>query len=156
MRTDLLAKVLITTIVLTCICSDVYGQQCALGVGEQAFLSMNQSMNRPVLKPSDLRQRHYSPLGKPCVTVERSSQAEKANPRIVEHWVKVSNACGLRIRVKICYYETQHCVDVDAPPWGSEQTILGIFPALFEFRCDFTERCVAQGCQAESRRGNSE
>jgi hypothetical protein len=148
MRTHISTELLVAIIVLIGACEGVHGQECTLGVNEQAFLSSDQSANGPIARQSDLRERHYSPLGKPCVGVTRSSETEKANPGIIEHWVSVSNACGQRIKVRICYYHTQHCVDVDAPPWGREQAILGIFPALFDFRCDFTERCVAQECRA--------
>jgi len=90
--------------------------------------------------PNDLGKRHIGPTGKPCITVEGSSKPETINSNIIEHWVGAANSCGQHIKLKICYYKTEHCVTVDVPPWDRRDTVLGIFPALREFRFEYTEQ----------------
>ena len=78
--------------------------------------------------------------GKPCITVSGVTKPQIINPDIMEHWVSATNSCGRRIKLHICYYGTQHCVEVDAPPWERKDVVLGIFPALREFRYQYTEQ----------------
>jgi hypothetical protein len=88
----------------------------------------------------DLCKQHNGPTGKPCLKIEASVKPQTINRNIMEHWVAVTNACGQRIKVKVCYHNSEHCVMVDAPPWGRQDTVLGIFPALKEFSYDYTEQ----------------
>jgi len=89
---------------------------------------------------NDLAKRHVGLNGKPCISVGGSSKAQAINPDIFEHWVTASNSCGQHIRLNVCYYKTQHCVIVDVPAWGRRDTVLGIFPALRDFRYEYTEK----------------
>jgi hypothetical protein len=89
---------------------------------------------------SELCRRHKGPTGKPCIKIEASARPQTINPHIFEHWVAVTNSCGEIIRMKICYHNTQECIMVDAPPWGRQDKVLGIFPALKEFGYDYTEQ----------------
>jgi hypothetical protein len=90
--------------------------------------------------PNNLAKRHNGPTGKPCITIEGSAKPQTINPNIFEHWVSAANSCGQHIKVNICYFQTQHCVMVDVPPWDRKDTVLGIFPALRDFRYDYTEQ----------------
>jgi hypothetical protein len=90
--------------------------------------------------PEDANKRHMAPTGKPCLSLYGYTQAQKINPNIFEHWVGVTNACGQTIKLKICYYKTQDCIPVDAPPWGRKEIVLGIYPALKDFRYDAKEQ----------------
>ncbi len=88
----------------------------------------------------ELAKRHYGLGGKPCITVAGATKSETINQNIMEHWVSATNSCGQHIKLTICYYKTQHCVTVDVPPWGRRDSVLGIFPALREFRYEYTEQ----------------
>jgi hypothetical protein len=90
--------------------------------------------------PDALSKRHKGPTGKPCMTLEGSARPEKINSNIIEHWVSAANSCGQLIKLKICYYRTEHCVMVEVPPWDRKDTVLGIFPALKDFRYEYTEQ----------------
>ncbi len=85
-------------------------------------------------------KRHMGPTGQPCIKVESSARPQTLNPNIFEHWVGVTNACGQHINVKICYRNSDHCIMVDAPPWGRQDKVLGIFPALRDFSYNYTEQ----------------
>ena len=90
--------------------------------------------------PNQLSKRHTGPNGTPCIKTGSSSKSETINPNIIEHWVSATNSCGQHIKLKICYYQTQHCVMIDVPPWDRKDTVLGIFPALRDFRYEYTEQ----------------
>lgn len=83
---------------------------------------------------------HLAPTGKPCVRVEAYSKAQTINPNIFEHVISATNNCSQRIKMEVCYYKTQHCILVDLPPYDRKQTVLGIYPALKEFRYEYTEK----------------
>lgn len=87
----------------------------------------------------ELAKRHRGLDGQPCIVVTGASRSQTINPDIMEHWVTATNNCGQHIKLNICYYNTQHCVKVDVPAWGRQDTVLGIFPALREFRYQYTE-----------------
>jgi hypothetical protein len=89
---------------------------------------------------TEVCRRHLGPTGKLCLNLQGSAKPQTINPKIFEHLVTVTNSCGQTIRVKICYHDTESCITVDAPPWGREARVLGIFPALKEFRYDYTEK----------------
>jgi len=44
------------------------------------------------------------------------------------------------IKVQVCYYKTQDCIAVNVPPWGRQDSVLGIYPALTDFRFDAKEQ----------------
>jgi hypothetical protein len=90
--------------------------------------------------PSDLNRRHMDPTGKPCLKIGGYTKPELINPDIFEHMVGVTNSCGQNIKLKVCYYKTQDCIDVNAPPWGSKESVLGIYPALKDFRFEAKEQ----------------
>jgi hypothetical protein len=89
---------------------------------------------------SDLCKQHMGPTSKPCIKIDSSAKPQVINHHIFEHLVSVTNSCGQHIKVKICYHNSQSCIMVDAPPWGREDKVLGIFPALRDFRYDYTEQ----------------
>jgi hypothetical protein len=90
--------------------------------------------------PDDLNRRHRGPTGKPCLALEGYAKAEAINPRIFEHWVGVTNSCGQQIKVQVCYDKTQDCIAMSVPPYERKDSVLGIFPALADFRYDAKEQ----------------
>jgi hypothetical protein len=82
----------------------------------------------------DLSRRHLGPTGSPCLAIEGHAKAEIVNKDIYQHLIKINNSCGQAIKVQVCYYKSDHCIDVDVPAWGRKDTVLGIFPALKQFR----------------------
>jgi hypothetical protein len=89
---------------------------------------------------NDLNRRHLAPSGKPCLSLESYAKSQVINSHIFEHWVSATNICGQNIKLRICYYKTQDCIAVDVPPWGHKDSVLGIYPALQDFRFDATEQ----------------
>jgi hypothetical protein len=65
---------------------------------------------------------------------------ELANKNLYEHMIKASNDCGQNIKVQVCYYKTDDCILMSVPPWESQTSILGIFPALKRFQFEAKEQ----------------
>src|SRR6516225_6078792 len=68
----------------------------------------------PALYPTDdgFFRKHMGPTGKPCISVFGGAQPQQINPLIYNHTVTATNACGLIIKLKVCYYHTEQCVDL--------------------------------------------
>jgi hypothetical protein len=49
------------------------------------------------------------------------------------------NDCSQRIKMQVCYYQSQHCVAMDVPPYGRQNLVLGIMPSMSGFRFEFRE-----------------
>jgi hypothetical protein len=91
------------------------------------------------LAPSSNRH-HMSPTGKPCLTLQGHAKPQTINPNIFEHWVAAANSCGQNIKVQVCYFGSQDCIAMNVPPWGHQDSVLGIYPALADFRFDAREQ----------------
>jgi hypothetical protein len=90
--------------------------------------------------PNDLNRHHMGPTGKPCLALQGDAQAQAINKNIFEHRVTAKNNCGRNIKVKVCYHNSQDCIIMDVPPWGRRDSVLGIYPALKDFRYDAKEQ----------------
>jgi hypothetical protein len=90
---------------------------------------------------SDVANRqHRDYAGKPCLTTSGVSHALASNPRILNHAVSLDNHCVERIKVKVCYYKTDQCTDVDVPGNAHKEQIIGVFPAMQAFRYEVKEQ----------------
>jgi hypothetical protein len=89
---------------------------------------------------NDLARRHWSPTGSPCLAIQGYAKAEAANKDIFQHWIRAANGCGQAIKVHLCYYKTDHCIDMDVPAWEKKEAVLGIFPALKRFQFEAKEK----------------
>jgi hypothetical protein len=89
---------------------------------------------------SDLSRRHMAPTGKACLALEGYAKSQVINPHIFEHWVSAANLCGQNIKLQVCYYKTQDCISMDVPAWGRKDSVLGIYPALPDFRYEAKEQ----------------
>jgi hypothetical protein len=84
-------------------------------------------------------RQHLDYAGKPCLASTGVSQPLASNPRILNHAVSLDNHCFEAIRVKVCYYKTDECTDVQVPPRGRKEQIIGVFPAMQQFRYEVKE-----------------
>jgi hypothetical protein len=63
-----------------------------------------------------------------------------SNPRILSHSVSLDNHCSDRIKVKVCYYKSDECTDVEVPGHSRKEQIIGVFPAMQLFRYETKEQ----------------
>jgi hypothetical protein len=87
-----------------------------------------------------LARSHLTPTGKPCLVLRGHVEGQTLNKNIFEHSVLATNNCGQNIKVKVCYHNSEDCITVDVPPYGKKDTVLGIYPALKDFRYDAKEQ----------------
>jgi hypothetical protein len=90
---------------------------------------------------SDLADRkHRDFAGKPCLETDGTTQPLASNPRVLNHIVSLDNHCLEQIKVRICYHGTEDCTDVDVPPRSRKEQLIGVFPAMQQFRYDVKEQ----------------
>jgi hypothetical protein len=87
-----------------------------------------------------LNRCHLTPTGKYCLTIAGSAKPQVINPHIYEHWVGVTNICGQNMKLQICYHKSQDCITMSVRPWRPQDAVLGIYPALPDFRFDSKEQ----------------
>jgi hypothetical protein len=90
--------------------------------------------------PSAGVKLHLGPTGKPCLTVFGSAKPQVINPNIFEHIIMASNECSQTIKIKVCYYQSTQCIPLDVPAYGRKEVVLGIMPAMNQFRFEFREQ----------------
>jgi hypothetical protein len=91
--------------------------------------------------PGNAKARvHRDPYGKPCVGVFGLSRPQVVNTKMFDQTVIADNHCSALIKLKVCYFGSQTCLPVEVPPYGRKETLLGFFPAMKEFRYQYTEQ----------------
>jgi hypothetical protein len=94
----------------------------------------------PLLSGANTGTRsHVGPTGRACLTVNGEALRETINPNLFEHMIIAQNECSQRIKLQVCYYQSQQCVAMNVPPYGRQDLVLGIMPAMSEFRFEFRE-----------------
>lgn len=88
----------------------------------------------------DSHHRHMGPTGTPCLAIDGYARPEVINNKIFEHWIAATNSCGMRIKVKVCYYKTDDCIVLDVPPFDRKRSVIGIYPALSGFKYEAKEQ----------------
>jgi hypothetical protein len=83
---------------------------------------------------------HLGPTGKPCLTVFGSAKSQVINPNIFEHIIMASNNCSQSIKMKVCYYQSAQCIPLEVPAYGRKEVVLGIMPAMNQFRFEYREQ----------------
>lgn len=73
-------------------------------------------------------------LNRPCLDVEAAARAHVINPDMVDHVVSVKNSCPRPIKLKICYFQSDRCKEVDVQAYKRVDTILGTMTKIFTFR----------------------
>ena len=84
-------------------------------------------------------RRHTGPTGRACLTVNGEAQRETINPNLFKHMIIAQNDCSQRIKMQVCYYQSHQCVAMNVPPYGRQDLVLGIMPAMNGFRFEFRE-----------------
>lgn len=79
-------------------------------------------------------------LGKPCLDFEAMSRAHLANAEIYDNIVSIKNQCAHRIMVKVCYFGSDGCIDVEVPAFQRKDAILGVRPQSQFFRYSYKEK----------------
>lgn len=62
---------------------------------------------------------------RPCLNVEAAAKGHSANGELMDHIVSVKNNCSRMIRIKICYYHSDHCKEATVYGYQRVDTILG-------------------------------
>lgn len=83
---------------------------------------------------------HRSSLGKPCLNIEAASRAHVINPDVYDNIVSFQNQCNILIKVRVCYYGSESCVDVEVPAQKRTDAVLGIRPHSQYFRYSYKEK----------------
>jgi hypothetical protein len=83
---------------------------------------------------------HRSPLGKPCLNIEAASRAHVINPDVYDNVVSIQNQCSMTIRLKVCYYGSESCVDVEVLGQQRKDVTIGIRPHMQYFRYSYKEK----------------
>lgn len=82
--------------------------------------------------------RNLDVMGKPCLSVAAKSESQIINSSIYNHVLVLDNHCAKQIKIKACYYKTDSCQEMTAPPYKRERHIFGVFTAK-NFRYAFRE-----------------
>jgi hypothetical protein len=95
----------------------------------------------PPINGSAPEKVHTGPTGKPCLSLSGYALPQAVNPNIFNHMISANNDCSQPIKVKVCYYQSQHCAPpIDVPGYGRKDTTLGIMPAMRDFRFEYREQ----------------
>ncbi len=62
------------------------------------------------------------------------------NKNLFNHWIYAENICNKRIKLKVCYYSTSHCINMDVAGGQKKEAILGTLPSVKDFRYEYRER----------------
>lgn len=64
-------------------------------------------------------------LGRPCLDVEAAARSQTVNRSAFDHIVSIKNKCVRPIKVRICYKNSDRCVDAQVQGYARVDTILG-------------------------------
>ena len=77
-------------------------------------------------------------FGKPCLDIETASRAHVSNPKIYDHVVSVMNRCLKPLKLKVCYFGSDRCTELDVPGMKRKDAIFGVGTNMF--RVSYTEK----------------
>jgi hypothetical protein len=83
---------------------------------------------------------HRDSFGRPCLNIEGVSRKDIVNPNIYQHVISVYNQCLTMVKVHVCYYHSDHCIDMSVPGSQRRDNILGIYPNMRYFRFSYQEK----------------
>jgi hypothetical protein len=84
-------------------------------------------------------RKHRDFAGKPCLKTSGVSRPLASNPRIMNQSVSLDNHCVDRIKVKVCYYNSDECTNVEVAGNSRKEQTIGVFPAMQIFRYQVKE-----------------
>jgi hypothetical protein len=85
-----------------------------------------------------LRHRDYA--GKPCLNIGGYARPLAPSSKVFDHVVEANNSCSQSLRVQICYYKSQQCIDMQIPGRTRKEAVLGTTGGTKDFRYEFRER----------------
>ncbi len=59
-------------------------------------------------------QLHHDVYGRACIDIHGYSEPQKTNTDIFNHMLLIANGCSMLIKLHVCYYQSEHCIDVVA------------------------------------------
>jgi hypothetical protein len=83
---------------------------------------------------------HRNAFGKSCLDIEAGSRAHVINPNVFDHVISVYNRCIQLIKLRICYYHSEHCIDMELPGSQRRDAVLGVYPNMRYFRYSYREK----------------
>jgi hypothetical protein len=83
---------------------------------------------------------HRDAFGKPCLDIEAGARRELINPKIYDHVISVYNKCLATIKLRVCYYHSDHCVNMEIQRSQRKDIILGIYPNMQHFSYSYQEK----------------
>lgn len=83
---------------------------------------------------------HRDSLGKPCLNIEAASRAHVVNPDVYDNIVSIKNSCNFLIKVRVCYFGSDGCADVEVSAGQRKDVLLGVRPQSKYFRYSFKEK----------------
>lgn len=84
--------------------------------------------------------RHRSPSGTLCMRVAGMARPFSTNSNLFNHWIYAENVCSDRIRLQICYFSTNSCINMDVAGRERKEAILGTLPSVRDFRYEYREK----------------
>lgn len=79
-------------------------------------------------------------LGRPCLDAEAAARAHVVNPDLKDHVVSLKNNCPRLIKVKVCYYNSDHCQEMVLQGYRRSDIILGSMRGVDRFRYSLTQK----------------
>jgi hypothetical protein len=76
---------------------------------------------------------------KQCFAIQGVARNQTIDPKMFDHVIYVKNECFKPVKLKVCYHDTDRCVDILVPPRSNKETWLGAFPSMRFFQYDAKE-----------------
>ncbi|MET4802884.1 hypothetical protein [Bradyrhizobium sp. LB11.1] len=76
---------------------------------------------------------------RPCLDVEAAAKGHVMNGELMDHIVSVKNNCSRMIRVKVCYYNSDHCNNATVYGYQRVDIILGMMK-MSTFRYSLSQK----------------
>jgi hypothetical protein len=111
----------------------------ALSASAPAGAVRADSLTQPIELRGGIDTTVRDPFRKECLKIESSSRPHVVDPHVYDHIVAVQNKCMQSIKVHICYYKSDHCVDLSVPGFTRKMAYLGSYPAMPIFRYTYKE-----------------
>lgn len=120
----------------------------------QTFLPADKSIQRPTTgsttgeivqpTPSALSgaytPHHRNAVGTICIRVSGLARPLGNSGNLFNHWIYAENVCSERIRLQVCYFSTNSCIDLNVAGHERKEAILGTLPSIKDFRYEYRER----------------
>lgn len=79
-------------------------------------------------------------LGRPCLDIEAVARAHVVNPTVMDHIVSVKNGCPRLIKIKVCYFGSDRCVEAVLGSYSRSDVTLGTMTGVKTFRYSISQK----------------